>query len=339
MPDDVTSLSAVELLDAFARRGLDPVEVAEATLTRIDRLEPDINAFVTVTAERARADAQRASAAWADGTAGPLCGVPYSLKDLAVTKGIPTGRGSLVWGVDDAGFDAPVAERLAGAGGVLLGKTTTPEMGWKGDSGNRRNGPCHNPWRHGRTPGGSSGGTAAAAVAGYGPLHQGSDGGRLGAHPGELLRRGRPEADVRPDRAVPGERGRDGVAHRPDHADGRRLRADARRDGRAGRARSHVRPDRRARPTSARCAQPLDPLRIAFSPDLGFGVVEPGVATRVAARRPTCCAASGTGSRRSISVSTTRGGSRRRSGTPAWPRSTSTGSARCATCSIPASSR
>ena len=59
---------------------------------------------------------------------------------------------------------------------MLLGKTTTPEMGWKGDSGNRRNGPCHNPWRHGRTPGGSSGGTAAAAVAGYGPLHQGSDG-------------------------------------------------------------------------------------------------------------------------------------------------------------------
>jgi aspartyl-tRNA(Asn)/glutamyl-tRNA(Gln) amidotransferase subunit A len=281
VPDDVTALSAAELLDAFARRTLDPVEVADATLARIDLLEPRINAFVTVTAERARADAQRASAAWADGTAGPLCGVPYSLKDLAVTKGIPTGRGSLVWGVDDAGFDAPVAERLAGAGGVLLGKTTTPEMGWKGDSGNRRNGPCHNPWRHGRTPGGSSGGTAAAAVAGYGPLHQGSDGagsvripasfcGAVGLKPTYGLIAQYPASAV------------ETVSHLGPIT---RTVADCAlmldvMAGRDERDRTSVDPPCASylRALSA----PLEPLRIAFSPDLGFGVVEPGVAARVA---------------------------------------------------------
>ena len=206
--------------------------------------------------------------------------MPYSLKDLAVTKGIPTGRGSLVWGVDDAGFDAPVAERLAAAGGVLLGKTTTPEMGWKGDSGNRRNGPCHNPWRHGRTPGGSAaagrrrGGRIRAAAPGLGRR-------RLGAHPGVLLRRRRPEADLRaapqyPPSAV------ETVSHIGPIT---RTVADTALmlDAMAGldeRDRTSLDPP--CASYHGALAAPLEPLRIAFSPDLGFGVVEPGVAARVA---------------------------------------------------------
>ena len=175
MPDP-TDLSATELLAAFRAHELSPVDVTDATLTRIEALDGPINAFVTVTADRARSDARAAERAYRDGTAGAIEGVPYSLKDLVSTHGIATGRGSLVWRDPAPTFDAPVAERLAAAGGVLLGKTTTPELGWKGDSGNRLNGPCHNPWQIGATAGGSSGGTAAAAAARFGPLHQGSDG-------------------------------------------------------------------------------------------------------------------------------------------------------------------
>jgi aspartyl-tRNA(Asn)/glutamyl-tRNA(Gln) amidotransferase subunit A len=174
--DEIVRLPATELVRRYRTRELSPVEVTEATLQRIDRLDATINAFVTVTADRALADARAAESAYSAGAAGPIAGVPYSLKDLVVTRGIPTGRGSLVFAIESPAFDAPVAERLRAGGGVLLGKTTTPELGWKGDSGNPRNGPCHNPWRIGRTAGGSSGGSAAAAAACFGPLHQGSDG-------------------------------------------------------------------------------------------------------------------------------------------------------------------
>jgi aspartyl-tRNA(Asn)/glutamyl-tRNA(Gln) amidotransferase subunit A len=174
--DDLCFLSAVDLRDAYTRGNLSPVEVTEAVLRRIERLNPSLNAYVTVTAERAVDDARAAEAAYRDGRAGPLAGVPGSLKDLTATKGIRTTRGSRLtvdWVPD---FDAPLAERLHEAGMVLLGKTNTPELGWKGDSGNRVCGPTHNPWRHGRTAGGSSGGAAAAVVAGLGPIAQGTDG-------------------------------------------------------------------------------------------------------------------------------------------------------------------
>jgi len=282
VPEAITDLAATELLDAYARRTLDPVEVTEATLERIEQVEPAVNAFVTVTEARAHADARRASAAWAAGTAGRLCGVPYSLKDLVATKGIPTGRGSLVWGVDDAGFDAPVAERLAAAGGVLVGKTTTPEMGWKGDSGNRRNGPCHNPWQHGRTAGGSSGGTAAAAAARCGPLHQGSDGagsvripagfcGMVGLKPTYGLVAQYPASAV------------ETVSHVGPIT---RTVADCALmlDVMVGvdeRDRTSVAPPC---PSYLQALQrPLDRLHIAYSADLGYARIEDGVATHVRA--------------------------------------------------------
>lgn len=170
-------LSAVELRRRFMARDLSPVEVAEATLARVERLNPELNAYVTVTAERALQEARAAEAAYLSGDPVPaLAGIPGSLKDLTATKGVRTTRGSLLTADWIPDYDAPLAERLRTAGMVLLGKTNTPELGWKGDSGNRVVGPTHNPWRHGQTAGGSSGGAAAAVVAGLGPLSQGTDG-------------------------------------------------------------------------------------------------------------------------------------------------------------------
>lgn len=176
MSDDVAFLSAEELVAAYRSRSLSPVEVTEAILARIDRVNPVVNAYTTVSADQAIAGAQAAEAAYAAGEAGPLAGVPFSIKDLTPTRGIRTARGSLVdpdWVPDE---DPPVVERLYAAGGVILGKTNTPELGWKGDSGNRVFGPTYNPWKLERTAGGSSGGAAAAVATGLGPIAQGSDG-------------------------------------------------------------------------------------------------------------------------------------------------------------------
>ena len=175
-PADVCYLSALELRARYRRRELSPVEVVAAVLERTERLQPRLNAFVTVTRELAEEQARSAEAAYRDGSAGPLAGIPLSIKDLMPTRGVRTTMGSLLsqdWVPD---FDAPVVERLLDAGGVLLGKSNTPEFGWKGETSNRVAGTSHNPWRHGRTPGGSSGGGAAAVAAGLGPLAQGSDG-------------------------------------------------------------------------------------------------------------------------------------------------------------------
>ena len=175
--EDLCYLSAIELRELYRRRALSPVEVVDAVLERIERYNPVLTAFVTVTGERARQQALEAELAYAAGRdLPPLLGVPVSVKDVTPTRGIRTTRGSLLWRDWIPEEDAPVVERLYRAGAVLLGKTNTPELGWKGDSGNRVVGPTHNPWRIGRTAGGSSGGAAAAVAAGLGPLAQGTDG-------------------------------------------------------------------------------------------------------------------------------------------------------------------
>ena len=281
MPDEAGFLSAAALAHSYRRRDRSAVEVAREVLGRIDRLDGDANAFVTVTPERALADAERADRALRDGTAGPLCGVPYTLKDLVPTRGIATGYGSRVWRDPDPADDAPVAERLRATGGVLLGKTTVPEHGFKGDSGNPLNGPCGNPWRPHRTPGGSSSGAAVAAAIGYGPLHQGSDGAGSIRIPSSFC-------------GVFGHKPTFGlVAHPP--AGGFALShlgpiartvhdAALMLDAMAGfdpRDRLSV-----AAPEPSFAAAldtPLPRLRLAFSPDLGYAAVEPAVAECVAA--------------------------------------------------------
>jgi Asp-tRNA(Asn)/Glu-tRNA(Gln) amidotransferase A subunit family amidase len=175
---EICFLSALELRERYERRELSPVEVAEAILRRIEHFNPRLVAFITVTADLALDQARAAERAYGlGGNPGLLAGIPVSLKDLTPTKGIRTTRGSLLYEDWIPAEDSPFAERAHAAGAVLLGKTNTPEFGWKADTTNRIVGSTHNPWQYGMTAGGSSGGAAAAVAAGMGPLAQGSDGG------------------------------------------------------------------------------------------------------------------------------------------------------------------
>jgi aspartyl-tRNA(Asn)/glutamyl-tRNA(Gln) amidotransferase subunit A len=179
MTTDLCSLSATELLHLYRTRQASPVEATKAVLARIEKLNPVLNAFNLVAAEPALAAARESETRW--GKAAPmglLDGVPTSIKDLLLTRGWPTLRGSKT--VDAKGpwnDDAPCVARLREHGAVLLGKTTTPEFGWKGVTDGPLTGITRNPWDPAKTPGGSSGGGAAAVAAGMGPLTVGTDGG------------------------------------------------------------------------------------------------------------------------------------------------------------------
>jgi Asp-tRNA(Asn)/Glu-tRNA(Gln) amidotransferase A subunit family amidase len=177
--DELCWLSATELSALIRRRKVSPVEVIDAVLDRIARLNPRLNAFVTVTAEEARRAARAAERALARRrpALGPLHGVPFSVKDLVITKGVRTTFGTRLFADNVPGEDAPMVARLKAAGAILVGKTNTPTLGWLGATHNLLFGATRNPWRPDRTPGGSSGGAAAAVAAGLGPLGIGTDGG------------------------------------------------------------------------------------------------------------------------------------------------------------------
>src|SRR5687768_1538902 len=178
MNTDLCALSATELVDAFRKKTLSPVEVTKAVLARIEKLNPVFNAFLLVS-ESAIDEAKASEARWTAGQPkGLLDGVPVSIKDIVLTKGWPTLRGSKT--IDPKGpwnDDAPAVARLREHGAVLLGKTTTPEFGWKGVTDSALTGITRNPWDKSKTPGGSSGGAAAALASGMGPLAVGTDGG------------------------------------------------------------------------------------------------------------------------------------------------------------------
>jgi aspartyl-tRNA(Asn)/glutamyl-tRNA(Gln) amidotransferase subunit A len=179
MSSDLCVLTASELVEAFRKRTLSPVEVTQAVLKRIEALNPVLNAFNLVATEEALQQAKASEARWLAGQPrGLLDGVPVSIKDIILTKGWPTLRGSKT--VDPKGpwnDDAPATARLREHGAVLLGKTTTPEFGWKGVCDSPLTGITRNPWNTAKTPGGSSGGAAAAVASGMGPLAVGTDGG------------------------------------------------------------------------------------------------------------------------------------------------------------------
>ena len=178
LPGQLAEFTATELLRAYRNGAASPVEATQAVLARIERLNPQLNAFCLVDADAALQQARASEARWQRGAPiGLLDGVPTSIKDLILTRGWPTLRGSRT--VDPAQpweIDAPAAARLREAGAVLLGKTTTPEFGCKGETNSPLTGITRNPWDLSRTPGGSSGGTAAAVAAGLGPLSVGTDG-------------------------------------------------------------------------------------------------------------------------------------------------------------------
>ena len=176
---DPALLDAVELVAAYKARTLSPVEATEAALGRIERFNPAVNAMVHVAAEQALAAALESEARWMAGEpAGPVDGVPITIKDLTPVRGMPMRRGSKTTDANwRASTDAPFVARMRRTGAVILGMTASPEFGWKGVTDSPLFGITRNPWNTSRTPGGSSGGAAVAAALGMGALHQGSDAG------------------------------------------------------------------------------------------------------------------------------------------------------------------
>jgi aspartyl-tRNA(Asn)/glutamyl-tRNA(Gln) amidotransferase subunit A len=177
-PTDLADCTATELLALYRSGQASPVEATQAALARIERHNPTLRAFVHVAGDEALASARTSEARWQRGQPqGELDGVPASIKDLILTRGMPTLRGSHSVDAEQAwDVDAPVTARLREAGAVLLGKTATPEFGCKGETNSPRNGISRNPWDPSKTPGGSSGGTAAAVASGMGPISVGTDG-------------------------------------------------------------------------------------------------------------------------------------------------------------------
>jgi aspartyl-tRNA(Asn)/glutamyl-tRNA(Gln) amidotransferase subunit A len=175
---DLAWLPALELAGLIRNKAVSPVEVVDAVLARIERVNPSLNAFCTVTAEDAREAALAAEVAVMTGEPlPPLHGVPFSVKDLVFTRRVLTTGGSRLFADHVPEEDAVVVERLKGAGAILVGKTNTPEFGHKGVTDNPLFGITRNPWNPDLTPGGSSGGAGAAVAAGLGPLAVGTDGG------------------------------------------------------------------------------------------------------------------------------------------------------------------
>jgi len=178
MNEDVTKMSAVELVSGYRDGRFTPLEVVEASLERAEALQDRLNAFVLIDRQGAMEEAQRSAERWEVGTPkGRLDGVPATIKDLVRTEGWPCRYGSHTTSQAPMEEDAPVTARLREHGAVLIGSTTTPEYGWKGVTDGPLSGVTRNPWDAAKTPGGSSGGAAVAAAACIAPLNVGTDGG------------------------------------------------------------------------------------------------------------------------------------------------------------------
>jgi aspartyl-tRNA(Asn)/glutamyl-tRNA(Gln) amidotransferase subunit A len=170
-------MSAVEMAGLTRSGGVSPSEVAEHAIERVERLNPEINAIIDFDHLQVRRDAAALTRRYSDGEElGPLHGVPFTIKDLTEVKDRPLTFGLPVFKNNIARVDAAIVKRLRAAGGLFLGKTNTPEHGYYGSTDNHLFGPTHNPWKHGYSAGGSSGGAGAAVAAGFCPLAEGSDG-------------------------------------------------------------------------------------------------------------------------------------------------------------------
>ncbi len=177
--DELCWTPAAEFAGLIRKKEVSPVEVVRATLERIAKVDPKLNAFVTLTADAAMREARAAERALTrrKPALGALHGVPFGVKDLVITQGVRTTFGTPLYRDNVPTEDAPIVERLKAAGAIMLGKTNTPTFGWIGCTHNLLFGPTRNPWNLERTPGGSSGGASAAVAAGLAPLHVGTDGG------------------------------------------------------------------------------------------------------------------------------------------------------------------
>jgi aspartyl-tRNA(Asn)/glutamyl-tRNA(Gln) amidotransferase subunit A len=176
---ELTGLTAARLVEGYRKGEFSPEEATRAALERADRIQPDVNAFVRLLADEALTQARESTERWRRGAPlGPVDGVPTTVKDILLLRGAPTLKGSKT--ISENGRwdeDAPSVARLREQGAVFLGKTTTPEFGWKGVTDSPQSGVTRNPYDPTRTAGGSSGGAAAAVALGAGPLALGTDGG------------------------------------------------------------------------------------------------------------------------------------------------------------------
>ncbi|MCR0982260.1 amidase [Roseomonas populi] len=174
---DPALMDAETLIALYARRALSPVEALKAVMERIARYNPAINAFAAMNPNALR-QAGESEARWAAGRPlGLLDGVPATVKDVLNLAGFPTRRGSRTTDPRPQAEDAPAVLGLKAAGAVIVGKTTTTEFGWKTPGDCPLHGITRNPWNNRRTTGGSSSGAGAAASAGFGALHVGTDAG------------------------------------------------------------------------------------------------------------------------------------------------------------------
>ena len=176
---DLRAHTLEELVGLVQTRSMSARELVGESLARIEHLEPQLNAWAALDGEGALEQAATIDERIASGDlVGPLAGIPLGVKDLEAAAGFTTGYGSALHASDaPAEADSPLVARLRAAGCVVLGKTTTPEHGWQGDTASPKWGATRNPWDTGRSPGGSSGGSAAAIASGMVPLATGSDGG------------------------------------------------------------------------------------------------------------------------------------------------------------------
>jgi aspartyl-tRNA(Asn)/glutamyl-tRNA(Gln) amidotransferase subunit A len=184
-PDEICWMSALELIGAYRRKEVSPVEVVRSILERVERVNPIINAIVTLTPDLAIEQAREAEAAYLKGEAGPLAGVPVTIKDIILTKGIRTTFGCRLYENLVPGEDAILVDRLKRAGVAILGKTNVPDLALMAVTDNLIFGPARNPWDIRKTTGGSSGGAGGALAAGLGPIAAANDGGgsiRIPAH-------------------------------------------------------------------------------------------------------------------------------------------------------------
>lgn len=184
--EELGYLTATTAAELIRTKQLSAVEYMQGVLDRIAAVDPKVNAFAYLAADQAMDAARAAEKAVLSGERlGRLHGVPVTIKDLAYTKDMPMQQGSLMYKGYQPDEDAPIVPRLKAEGAIILGKTTTSEFGWTGVSRSPLTGITHNPWRFGYNAGASSAGAGAGAAAGFGPLHQGSDGAgsiRMPAH-------------------------------------------------------------------------------------------------------------------------------------------------------------
>jgi aspartyl-tRNA(Asn)/glutamyl-tRNA(Gln) amidotransferase subunit A len=179
MTDDIALMSASQLVPLYREGKLSPVEAVKASLARIEKHNAALVAFNLVDAEQALAEARKSEERWRLGAPrGRIDGVPTAIKDILLTKDWPTLRGSHTIDPNQAWHeDAPSVARLREHGAIFIGKTTTPEYGWKGVTDSPLTGITRNPWNPAKTPGGSSGGSAVAVACGMSALSLGTDGG------------------------------------------------------------------------------------------------------------------------------------------------------------------